>query len=299
MRIEHDQRTRFGVVVFHRRLQFPIGRKLQPEIETHRDVLAEIRQVEESEFLDRAPVIVEQHPLAARLPLEERVKCVLDTFLADIVDVRHADEVRRGFCGGIEPPVLGKRSHASNAQIPDCPGSLRTDLSPEVGESLPRCRDATFEHFGRYLQDLAKLRQLPVGKCRLAWIDPDRVDGRADGQQFPAPVVDDPPMRRYAHRAHGNGLAALLEEIPPLGHAQVSDARKQPGDRDREERNEHVVAPLHCRIQVTSSGKCMDSASFAIRSTFRYDESVPRSSNRRLYSSSRASRRACSSLNRV
>ena len=51
VRIQHHQRTRFGVVVFDGRLQFAIGRKLQPEIETDGDVTAEIRVLEKPQFL--------------------------------------------------------------------------------------------------------------------------------------------------------------------------------------------------------------------------------------------------------
>ena len=105
-------------VFLHGRLQLAIREVLQAQVDARAQVLARTRRLDALDVLDRAAFVVAHHALHARLAAEPLVECEFEAFLADVVDVREAEQVPRHFAGRIVATVFAQRVDAGDAAAP-------------------------------------------------------------------------------------------------------------------------------------------------------------------------------------
>ena len=107
--IDDDRRSRRGLVLLNGRLERPIGKVLDAQIDRSHQVAARTRRLDALDILDHPAQPVAQHALLARHTLQPVVERQLQAFLAAVIDIGEAEQMTGHFAGRIVATIFRSR----------------------------------------------------------------------------------------------------------------------------------------------------------------------------------------------
>ena len=239
-RVEHDDAARARLMPRDRRLQLRMRELLDAAVDRQLNRLAVLRGRRFADFGDHAPEPVADHFALALFTRQPRVGGKFDAFLAVVLVVREADDVRRRFSLGIEALRVGHERDAGQSLLGDPRGGIGIDLALEQHERAARVH-APQQFLRRHVEQTRDVaRAVRVEQLRRR---PDFVGGEAHGEHR-AMAIDDPAARRGQLLRALITLLAFVEVEILVEHLHPQRAPGERGERAGHEDHDERRAPL-------------------------------------------------------
>ncbi len=280
MHVEHHDRPGLGAELLHTFAQLTVRQILQTQIDREAQVIARTGVADHLHILDQTTTAVLQNLALARHTLKPLVIGQLKPFLALLVNIGEADQMRRHLTGRVEPTIFFDAIDAVHLERHHRFAGGRGHAPPQIDELFVGIGlEALAE--GRQIgtQGAGKLRPVSLLIDQLRRVGPNGQHRCTDCQRLTVAVGDLPPVSRNRHMAH-TALVALTAQEAFVQHMQLGNApdnrcAAQPQQPDNQAKTPGVQATvglerksLHGFTRITSlgSGTCIPSCSVAIRS---------------------------------
>ena len=247
--VEHHRRAAAGAGTQQRAAQLSMGEELDATVDREREVLARFGRLDQVDTLDDAALTIADNTFLTWFAAQPVVERQLEAFLAAVVDIGEAQDVRHRLTLRVEAAVFALREHARDVVGEDLARLVRIDAALEVHKLLARALvELVHQVVGRHSQCLGQLRDARRVLQQFLRVAPHRLDRRRHRQRLTVAVGDHAARGRDRDLPQRARIALLQIEIVVVDlHVERPSDQRQRAQSERAADQQQPVAQVEAR----------------------------------------------------